>query len=239
MGSTPALPSLLIFGHQSELPSEQELTQLRQELLRNPLLHSLRAAINDLPQFWKALAEFDPTLVQIPGAKYLNDLQQWLSNGGSFPHRTTSPLNAYALPVTVILQITQYVGYLSRLELKEAHRHVLDEIKDGGAQGFCVGLLSALAVATAGSEFDIGAIASSSVRLAVCIGAYVDKDKELGTNPGDIACAAIRWRDDDMNGKDDVVALVRGFEDVGRAASNSHDYANMAVHRPTSQVSMI
>lgn len=219
MASLPALPSLLVFGPQTELPSQEVLAGLRQELTQNPSLLSLKVAVKDLLRFWHTLTDFDPELCQVPGAKYLSDFQHWILDGGAFPHHLTGNPNVYALSVTVVLQITQYIRYISGLGLKDPHRHILDGLVDGGAHGFCVGLLSALAVSSSQTEADIAAVAGTSVRLAVCIGAYVDKDGRFGELPDQKACVDVRWRDDNADGKDEVIALIRTYQDVGLIAS--------------------
>ncbi|KAH7136177.1 beta-ketoacyl synthase domain-containing protein [Dendryphion nanum] len=216
MGSFPAaqLPSLLVFGPQTELPSPAVLEDLRKELSQNPSLSTLRSAVHSLPQFWQTLITFDPELRGVPGEKYLSGFREWVAEGGAFPHHSTGTPNVFALPVTVVLQITQYVSYINSLGVEDPHRHVLDAIRDGGVQGFCVGLLGAIALAVSHTEADIATVAGACVRLAVTIGAYVDQDGRYGDVSDPTACVALRWRDDDTSGKDDVVALVRTFQDA-------------------------
>lgn len=220
MGSLPALPSLLVFGPQTELPSQEVLAGLRQELTQNPALSSLKLAVKDLLRFWHTLTNFDPDLCQVPGARYLSDFQHWILDGGDFPHHLTINPNVFSLPVTVFLQITRYIRYIAGLGLKDPHRHILGGLLDGGAHGFCVGLLSALAVSSSQTEADIAAVAGTSLRVAVCIGAYVDKDGRFGELPDQKACLAVRWRDDNAKGKDEVIALIRTYQDVGLITSH-------------------
>ena len=220
MASLPARPSLLVFGAQTELPSQEVLADLRRELTQNPSLSSLKDAAEDLLRFWHTLTEFDPDLRQVPGPQYLSDFQHWIAAGGAFPHHGSKNPNVYALPVTVLLQITQYMRYLGGLRVKEPHRHVLEGLRHGGAHGFCVGLLSALAVSCGPTEAAIAAVAGTSLRLAVCIGAYVDRDARFADTPDQKGCIAVRWKDDDAEGKDEVIALVRTFQDVGPMASS-------------------
>ncbi|EHK97154.1 putative Phthiocerol synthesis polyketide synthase type I PpsA [Glarea lozoyensis 74030] len=73
--ASEGLPSLLVFGPQTEFPSEQVLHDLRQELLSSPRLSVLLKAIDDLPQFWQSLVDFDPSLRQIPGNEHLGQLK--------------------------------------------------------------------------------------------------------------------------------------------------------------------
>ena len=213
MKPSAVIPSLLVFGPQTELPSQEVLAELRQELIENPRLFSLQDAVKNLPRFWQTLTDFDPSLSHIPGAKYLGDLQRWIVDGGAFPHHPGNTPNIYALPVTLILQIIQYVRYLNRLGEKDPHRLVLEGLQAGGIQGFCVGFLSAIAVSSSESEADIAAVAAVSLRLAVCIGAYVDQDGSFAEQPNQTACVAIRWRSGDVN-KKEVVDLIRTYPDV-------------------------
>lgn len=207
------IPSLLVFGPQTELPSQEALEDLRQELITNPLLSNLCDAVKDLPRFWKALINFDPSLGRVPGTKYLGRLQQWIVDGSPSSHPLGDIPNIYALPVTLILQVTQYVRYLSQVGLENSHRFILEGLQDGGVQGFCVGFLSALAVSCAGSDAQIAPISAVGLRLAVCIGAYVDKDGIFAEEPNRTACVAIRWRGDRIS-KGDVIELVRTYPDV-------------------------
>ncbi|PVH96270.1 ketoacyl-synt-domain-containing protein [Periconia macrospinosa] len=220
MGSTNPLPSLLIFGPQMELPPKIVLANLRDELVKNQSLSSLVAAIENLPQFWRALANFDPELDEVQGAKYLSDLQHWISHGGEFPHRSSSVPNLLAVPVTVILQITQYTRYITGLGVKHPHLRVLAGLQKAGVQGFCIGFLGALIVANARNEAEIGAVAGTILRLAVCIGAYVDQDGGLGTTSPGSACIAVRWKEGNTNGKEEVAELVQQFADAYIASIN-------------------
>ena len=214
MGSPATIPSLLVFGPQTEYPSQDVLTRLRQELVQDPQLSSFHNAIKNLPRFWKTLTESDPTLNCVPGARYLEDLRRWVVDGGLFPHHLGKVLNVYALPVTVILQITQYFRCLSCLGVDDAHGVVLEGLKSGGIQGFGVGFLSALAVSSSKKEADIGALAAISLRLSVSIGAYVDQDGVFAEPPNETACAAIRWRGDNVSKRDELTDLIRSYPDV-------------------------
>jgi hypothetical protein len=206
---------MLIFGPQTDLPSKRVLADLRRELVTSPSLLSLVSAIQDLPEFWKSLAKFDPALDEAHGAKLLSDLQHWVLHGGELPHVNSSLSNLLTVPVTVILQITQYTRYITGLGVKHPHAQVLAGLQKAGVQGFCIGFLGAIVIASARNEADIGAIAGTIVRLAVCISAYVDRDGSSGPNCSPRACMAVRWKDGNLHGKDEVDALVQQFEDVG------------------------
>lgn len=215
MDSSAVTPSLLVFGPQTEFPSQEVLSDLRQELVQAPQLSTFQSAVKNLPTFWQTLTNSDPNLSRVPGAEYLGDLRRWIEDGGPFPHHLDKLPNIYALPVTVVLQIAQYSRYLSWLGVDDAHRLVLKGLQSGGVQGFCVGFLSAIAVSISEKEADVGAVAAISLRLAVSIGAYVDQDGVFAEPPNETACAAIRWRDDDVSKRDQLNDLIRTYPDVG------------------------
>ncbi|KAL8727819.1 MAG: hypothetical protein Q9166_005811 [cf. Caloplaca sp. 2 TL-2023] len=225
--ATDSLPSLLVFGPQTEYPAEKALHRFRQELISSPRLSALKDAVDDLPQFWQGLVDFDPSLRQVPGAKYLGHLKQWVTDGGSFPHQQRNSANHCALAVTVLLQITQYTRYLDHLG-KDPHRNVLNSVKAGGGiQGFCVGFLSAIAVASSGSEVDLGASAAIALRLAVCIGAYVDQDGAYAPVATEYTAVAIRWREGNTDDKAEVAEIIQSIPNA--YISSVNDDASVTV----------
>lgn len=184
------LPSLLVFGSQSAFPSDETSGHVRQELTNNPHLSKLLESVKDLPQFWKTLVDFDSRLEKAAGAVSLDQLSQWAIGAEPLKLQGQAP-NVLVLPVTVLLHITQYTRYL-RSSGKFSHSKVLSSLKAGGVHGFCVGFLSAIAVAVAGSEDEVASWAGVALRLAVAIGAYVDLDNIESARQH--AAIAIRWR---------------------------------------------
>lgn len=209
------LPSLLVFGPQTEFPPESSFQAARQELISSPHLAALREAVYQLPQYWRDLVAFDQSLQRVPGAEYLDHLSQWVKNGGPFPHHNEDAPNHYALAVTVLLQLTQYTLSLGPLE-SDSHSKVLESVRTGGIQGFCVGFLSALAVATSESEANLGPHAATALRLAVCIGAYVDRDGIYAPAETIYATVAVRWRDGNANDKSELVEIVQSMPHVSQ-----------------------
>ncbi|KAI0408576.1 BcPKS19, polyketide synthase [Xylaria palmicola] len=223
MVSFKGLPSLLVFGPQNGFPSEEALEDLRQELISNPQLSALTKAVTELPQLWNALIDFDEDLSELPGADYLSQLSQWVVEGGSLPHRQGSPPNLYALAVTVLLQISQYARYLRDFGAG-AHYQLLESVKIAGIQGFCVGLISAIIVATSKTEADIGPAAAVGLRLAVCVGAYVDLDTLRLRGARGTSCVAVRWRDCDDCERNNVDMILKSYPGPLDAANNLQEY---------------
>ncbi|KAI1846151.1 hypothetical protein JX266_007676 [Neoarthrinium moseri] len=204
---TGAFPSVLVFGPQGEIGPETAYQDLRTELISNNRLLALQEAVDGLPDFWGALTDFDPNLRRVPGAKYLGKLKELLRGTGSIHHPQGHLPNHYALGLSVLLQITQYTHYLDHLG-RGSHRKLLDSVKVGGVQGFCVGFLSAVAVAVSETESALGSSAAIALRLAVCIGAYVDLDGAYSSAPIEYQATALRWRQGNPTDTTSVASVI-------------------------------
>ncbi|GAP87780.1 putative thiolase-like protein [Rosellinia necatrix] len=233
MISSKILPSLLVFGPQNGFPSEEVLEDLRRELISNPYLSALTKAVAELSQLWRALVDFDENLLEVSGADYLDQLAHWVQEGGSFPHLQGCPPNLYALAVTFLLQISQYARYLRHLG-SASHSQLLQSVGDAGIQGFCVGFITAIVVASSRTEADIGRAAAVGLRLAVCIGAYVDLDAIRSRDASGTSCVAVRWGESSPARKDDVDAIVRSYPDA--YISTTNDKTCVTVTLGTSQL---
>ena len=192
------------------------LAELRQVLVENPRLAGLREAIKGLPTIWQGLTESDPMLKDLPGAKHLSDLQRWIEEG-VFSFSSYSLPKMFALPVTVLLQIAQYVRYLHQLRGGEEQSQVLKGLKNGGIQGFCIGFLTAITIACSETEEDIAALGAINLRLAFCVGAYVDHDGSFAKPPNETACIAVRWRGGELE-HEDLVASIQSYPDVSKTS---------------------
>ncbi|KAJ5950631.1 uncharacterized protein N7479_009044 [Penicillium vulpinum] len=171
MTPTTSKPSLIVFGPQKELSSRDAIDQLRREINQNPQLSHVLNAAKHGAELWKPLANFDPTLNHIPGAKLLAELQEWVVGDGPLPSYN---FNTFRLPVTVLLEIAQYFHYLRELNVVSPHRLLLGGVKTCGVLGICVGFLSAIAVATSEIEAEIAFTAAAVFRLAVIIASLSD-----------------------------------------------------------------
>ncbi|KAJ5866964.1 CAZyme family CE10 [Penicillium rubens] len=93
-----------------------------------------------------------------------------------------NPTNVLLTPLTVIRQIIDAWKFKEKSQNK---CRIMD------AQGFCVGFLAAVAVACSNDAKEFADIASTMVRLAVCIGTAVDLD---GISHGQARSVAVRWK---------------------------------------------
>lgn len=75
------------------------------------------------------------------------------------------------LPMLVIIQICQYFQYLELHGI--THAQFLAQLRaGGGVQGYCGGLLPAIAIACSRDEAEVVENAAKAARIALAIGAY-------------------------------------------------------------------
>ncbi|KAF2135593.1 uncharacterized protein K452DRAFT_260436 [Aplosporella prunicola CBS 121167] len=186
------LPSLIIFGPQTAWPAAEELSRLR-TLLNEPYLRPLSEAVQQLPGFWNTLVEAEPLLAQVPGARLLKRLKDWLIYDEPVSRDDTT-LNTLVTPMTVLIHSIQYLHYTHSKAPLHGHRRLIESLASSGSQGFCTGFLTAASLACAKSEADFCRLTTISLRIAVCIGAVVDLDGPFASEPGKTSCLAVRWK---------------------------------------------
>ncbi|KAF6833860.1 Iterative polyketide synthase CazM 3 [Colletotrichum plurivorum] len=204
-------PSLLIFGPQSQ-PSCNDLIGLRKHLVTNERLFKLTDAVRGLPAFWPRLVSLDPDLAPFPGDSVLRHFNNWVVHDTPLPYRVSELPTTLAFIINFLFQMTQYISLLEPTGEHDPHRPLTGHLEKAGAQGFCVGFLSAVTVATSRSEKELTETAARALRLAVCIGAYVDQNRSQ-TEP---ACIAVRGRrhQPDTQARLEEVSYISAVTDV-------------------------
>ncbi|RMZ76239.1 hypothetical protein DV738_g5040, partial [Chaetothyriales sp. CBS 135597] len=171
-----------------------QLDALREKLLNSPLAEGLLKAIENLEQFSSDLTASYDELKTTKCDQVAQAYQAWLKGAALNPLQTPAP-NSLLTSLTLLVQFLQYINFLDTQNDAHAHEKILKSTEKGGIQGFCSGLLSAIAVSSSKSASDLGDSAAKSFRLAFAIGAAVDldaQDNELGS----ASCIAVRWKTD-------------------------------------------
>lgn len=188
------LPSLIAFGALAPWPVSDRLEQLRNALQHQKSLKPIAKAFQELPLLWRALSNQDPSLNGIAGEAAADHLAQWITGVG-LAQTGEDKGNVTRMPLTTLAQIADYISYLRQGDEPCGHESVMKSVAAGGGiQGFCIGLLSALAVASGKTEDDVGRFAADSVRLAFCVGAYVDLDQHRNGGDSKASTLAVRWK---------------------------------------------
>lgn len=209
----PSLPSILVFGPQTSNLSSESLYSLRHALIFNPRLQPIRHEIEKLPGFWPLVVAADPELDCVPGVRYLEEFVRLVSYGEPpTPISGSNIPNTLITPLTVLLHVVQYLSYVD-VAGETSHAEVLNHVSSrGGVRGFCTGLLSATAVASSLEEKDIFKWTGNALRLAVCIGAYIDADAYFQTPNNGYSCFVVKWSNE--QGKNRIDEVMTEFPQV-------------------------
>ncbi|KAF2214646.1 hypothetical protein CERZMDRAFT_36971 [Cercospora zeae-maydis SCOH1-5] len=185
-----AVPSLVAFGALAPWPNSHWQGRLKAILKQDRTLEPVVAALLELPSLWEVLRNNDGELDSSTGKDAADGLARWLSEDIK-EHLLQENRNAVTMPITVASHVVQYLDFLQQTDSDIDHALLLKHVANrGGIQGLCAGVLSALAIASASHQSDIGRYAASSIRLAFCVGVYVDLDQERCTQFTNIA---VRW----------------------------------------------
>ncbi|POR36056.1 Polyketide synthase [Tolypocladium paradoxum] len=205
-------PSLLICG--SVIPKQPDvayLSRLRSSLIHDPSLADLRDGVAELPDLWSLLVEKEPSLDCVGVAPFLQSLAEWMtrSNSSALPTAERTSRNTRLAVLTVLAHIVEYMTYLQSHEVGEENEHAssLEGVRDGGIQGLCIGLLSAIALACSQNKTEVARHGAIAVRLALCVGAFVDLDETEQPEP--TVCISARWPRGEGDGGD---GAARGHE---------------------------
>ncbi|OAF54252.1 Type I Iterative Polyketide synthase (PKS) [Pseudogymnoascus destructans] len=201
--------AILLFGPQA-LSFNRQFETLRRTLSSEVAGQDwILDTVAELPQYWDALTEVIPKIKgAVQGEKHLADLDSWFRRAPLEDDRLEQLPNLILTPLVVLTQLTQYWRYLElNQQSKEAGAKIdlqadlVARQKNGGVNevqtlGFCTGLLSAFAVASANNQDEFEKYGAVAVRLAMLVGALVDAqeacNRELGH--GQSKSYATAWR---------------------------------------------
>lgn len=170
LSSPTQAASVAIFCPQSKAPDAAYLDQLRTFLTQHPQLRKLADDVQRLNETWDILAARRPDIAALhQGPRYLRALDEWVEAGVSGPIANAMS-GILSLPLLVVIQTCQYFQYLRLAGL--SHAQFLEGLKTGGAQGYCGGLLPAMAIACAKDEEEVVRMAGIAMRIALAVGAY-------------------------------------------------------------------
>lgn len=188
-----SLPSMIAFGSQIEHLDAEYLSSIRTSLLENSNTAPLVQAIIELPATWSSFTESYVPLQQIPGQVILEKLRQWIECGTQISF-TDPQQNILLTPLTLITQLVEYLSFLQNESNGAKHADMIASSKANGFQGLCIGLLSAITLASATDEKELVAQAVTALHIAVLIGATVDLDSWFAEPQQGMASLVVRMR---------------------------------------------
>lgn len=187
-------PVSILFGPQCTQTSES-IDQIYTSIHQDPTLGFLRDVLENISSLWPSITAAWPALSSLPAKTHLARLEHFFQQGGNFP-TFGEPSNVVSTPLAIVSQIIDFwkakdITQCPTFPESSAKRPPLLDV-----QGFCIGALTAAAIAFSRNTEEFKTLSSKSVRLAVCIGAAVDLD-ELHMEPSDRAYSiAVRWKSD-------------------------------------------
>lgn len=172
-GQTAAAQQLL-FGPQGNI-TRQMFMKAEDELRNNDGFKFLKSAIFGLPELWRVVLETCPSLELLSGRSQLEDMVSVLSGQRDpdillSPHPTTTN-NIIMTAMTVVLQVIEFVNLTHSSEDRNAAMSGVSDV-----QGLCTGFLTAACISLASNERQFQEFATKAIRLAMCIGAWIDLD---------------------------------------------------------------
>ena len=174
-----------LFGPQVTNWTDKSLSNLQSALLEEHKFKYLRQTLTELPSLWSIL-EKDYGLRGFSGAEKLRELQDFTTGAKNLdPHNLT---NTQLAPLTVVSQV---IGLIETTDTSGIEDLILGF---EAAQGFCIGFLSAAALASADQWTDFERNISNAIRLAACIGIVVDAENLSRPARERATAVHVRWK---------------------------------------------
>ncbi|KAK5136316.1 hypothetical protein LTR08_003689 [Meristemomyces frigidus] len=179
--------TLLVFDAQLICLTGKTLQKLRSSLLSTANCAWIIDVVAGLPNFWKTTSATIPKLQDDKVSILLEDLHAWVRHG-SFTQASLPFPNVLLTPITVIVQLVQFVNYLNNEGLAWEDLPGTHE-----TSGFCTGLLSAFAVSSSASSGDFKKRGAAAIRLGLLAGAVVDHQNQDDNGTSDWTSTSVGW----------------------------------------------
>ena len=207
--------TVLLFGPQALSFSQESLKTLRTALTESEDYQWVLDTISELPRHWNTLITRFPKLQEIPGEKFLHDLDTWFRTG-VVEQATLQLPNILLTPLVVLSQLAQFSRYLllslSNASFEAQDPHTTFVQRNVETVGFCTGLLSASVVSSSSNQAAFRRNGAVAVRLAMLIGALVDAQDAPDRLHGRSKSFAAAWTSPDMAAE--LVRILDGFPEV-------------------------
>ncbi|KAK6217920.1 hypothetical protein LQW54_003208 [Pestalotiopsis sp. IQ-011] len=177
---------MFLFGPQETVWSEKDLRDLQSRLRDGNDVEFLRDAMHELPTLVPFLRQHVCTGErQEAELQALNQLSHFAKGETVMLAGSSSMTNTHQASLTVASHIVDFIDKVP----KRGGAPDITAVDD--AQGFCVGFLSAAAVASATTWPELKHNFTCALRLAACVGSVVDNERSL-----DVTAIAIKWKSD-------------------------------------------
>ena len=204
---------MVVFSPQSKAPKQVYLDEVRSYLCGKAELRPLLDGIEQLPETWSLFARHNKDIAALSqGLRHTKALSDWVTNGDSSGISNVMS-GILSLPLLTIIQVVQYFQFL---EVKRLHHsEFMERLRHrGGIQGYCGGLMPAIAIACSATEAEVVANAVKAMAIALGIGAY----GELGDDESIVGPTTIVVRLKHAGQGSDII---KDFPDVSHSSDDS------------------
>lgn len=165
--------------------THKSLSGVQSALLEEHKLEFLKQALIELPSLWIML-EKDYGLHGFSAANELQELRDFAMGDKDLDPQDLT--NTQLSSLTVVSQIVNLIQLTDGAGTKDGI------LGFGAAQGFCIGFLSAAALASANDWTDFECNVSNAVRLAACVGIIIDAEKASCPAQERATAVHVRWK---------------------------------------------
>lgn len=167
---------LLIFGPKSSSYDWAYLNHVRLRVIDDSRNKWILEQVRELGTLLQSIQEHITILKLAECRTWLQFLLRWFETGDAEGVQVSELPNVVAVSLVVIGQLTEYTWYSGQVrdDQDELGQNVLELEPDTETAGFCIGMLSAIAVACSSTWAQLHRNGSAAIRLAMVIGAVVD-----------------------------------------------------------------
>lgn len=177
---------VILFGPQVTHWTRESLSNLQSVLLQGGSVDFLTRTLAELPSLWSLLEKDYGSQCDFLGAEKLKALSEFARGAGDLSPQSLT--NTQIAPLTVVSQIVDFI----QASDSQGKKRSLPSFQ--AAQGFCIGFLSAAALATAKEWAEFETNICNAVRLAACIGIIVDVQEMSLDAQYRAAAISVRWK---------------------------------------------
>lgn len=215
--------ALLVVGPKRSQFRAEELSELRSAITERSDLGFLTRAVGELESLWPTIIAASPGLKKIPGDHSLRQVAQFLK-GGDLAELTVEGVRRDNILLEVVTVLSHVVSFYT-VATSKVQNTLFDPLPSAeldrrfhDIQGFCLGFLTAAAVATVKDKDDFASTITTILRIAVCIGAVVEADAvELESSGTQAVSLTTGWKHEaDYDGLEKILGT---YQDVSRLLS--------------------
>lgn len=184
----------IFFGGQLTEIGIEELQYMRRYITSKPNMRVLYDAMIDFEQYGERLEVADPELKKIETLKTSSLFSSWMQGDGdaAISNAVSSHSNAVASALTVLHQVLLVIKYTESHPSAIGQKFIQPETT---LEGLCVGKLAATVIRLSWGDAEMAKTLANALRLAFCIGAYVDLDRYRLGSRAETECLVIKGTD--------------------------------------------